>query len=297
MKWTGVPPLASLRAFEAAGRNLNYSAAGRELNVSHAAIAQQVKSLENHLDLRLAARSGKGIELTPEGVFLLEHLTRGFEDIADGLSSLSQAEAERPVHVTMTPSFAANWFMPRMQSFRAVHPDIDLTVNPTVDLVDLRKTQCDVAIRFGAADWSGLESRLLLPSHFVIVGVPDLVPDDWQGRPEDFLKLPWLEDLGSDEVGHWMEDQGIEMPSTTHVTRLPGYMMLTALRNGQGVAATARVLIEEDIADGRLVILYETSKASASGYHLVWRPGIQRPAVKDFVRWIRREARDQGEAA
>ena len=195
--------------------------------------------------------------------------------------------------MTMTPSFAANWFMPRMQGFRFAHPEIDLTVNPTVDLVDLRKAQCDVAIRFGNGDWQGLESKLLLPSHFVIVGVPELMPDDWQGRPEEFLNLPWLEDLGSFEVAHWMEEQGIEMPSTTHVTSLPGYMVLTALRNGQGVAATARILIEEDIEDGRLVILHETTKTSASGYHLVWRPGIQRPAVKDFVRWIRQEAQER----
>ena len=152
MDWTAFPPLSSLRAFEAAARNLNYSAAGRELNVSHAAIAQQVRSLESHLGLRLAQRAGRGIELSPQGALLAEHLTHGFGEMAGALRALTAAESDRPLHVTMTPSFAANWFMPRMQSFRAAHPDIDLTVNPTVDLVDLRKTQCDVAIRFGKSD-------------------------------------------------------------------------------------------------------------------------------------------------
>lgn len=292
MNWNGIPPLASLRAFEAAGRCLNYSAAGRELNVSHAAITQQVKALENHLGFRLASRAGKGIELTPEGQFLFDHLSRGFAVIAEGLSELSTTEAERPVHVTMTPSFAANWFMPRMQLFRASHPETDLTINPTPDLIDLRNARCDVAIRFGTGDWHNVDTELLLPSNFVIVSAPDLLPDDWNGNPQDFLRLPWLEELGSDEVGHWMAEQGLVMPVSTHITSLPGYMMLTALRNGQGVAAAARILVEEDLAEGRLMILHETSRENTSGYHLVQQSGIQRPAVKQFVRWIRREARN-----
>ena len=292
MDWSRIPPLASLRAFEAAARNLNYSAAGRELNVSHAAIAQQVRGLEGWLGFRLARRAGRGIELTAEGVYLAEHLVRGFGEIADGLRKLNDTEAARPVHVSMTPSFSMNWFLPRMQLFRVAHPDIDMVVNPTTAPVDFATSDCDVAIRFGRGGWDGLESELLLPSNFAIVAAPALVADNWNGEMEDLPRLPWLQELGTREVRHWLEGQGIEMPDTAHITDLPGYMMLAALRSGQGIAATARVFVDDDVETGRLVVLYEGEREPTAGYHLVWRKGVQRDAVRHFLRWIRREAEE-----
>lgn len=292
MDWTTLPPLAALRAFEAAARNLNYSAAGRELNVSHAAIAQQVRLLERFTGLRLAERAGRGIALTPEGRLLAGHLTSGFEEIAGAFRALSTAEADRPLHVTMTPSFAVSWFMPRMPLFRMAHPDIDLVVNPTVENVDLSSTGCDIAIRFGAGVWPGLESELLLPSNFVIVAAPSVVGDNWQGRPEDLATLPWLQELGTEEVEQWLASQGIEMPARAHITEMPGYLLERALRDGQGAAVTARVFVETDIAEGRLIALHEETQSTSAGYHLAWRPGIQRPAVKQFVRWIKKAAKE-----
>lgn len=293
MDWARIPPLASLRAFEAAARNLNYSAAGRELNVSHAAVAQQVRGLEGWLGFKLARRAGRGIELTAEGIYLAEHLVRGFGEIADGLRKLNDTEASRPVHVTMTPSFSMNWFLPRMQLFRVAHPDIDMVVNPTTETIDFATADCDVAIRYGHGEWSGLESELLLPSNFAIVAAPDLVADNWTGQLEDLARLPWLQELGTREVRHWLASQGIEMPDTAHVTDLPGYMMLTALRSGQGIAATARVFVEDDIETGRVMVLFEGERVPSGGYHLVWRKGVQRDAVRDFLNWIRAVAREE----
>ncbi len=292
MDWTRFPPLTSLRAFEAAARNLSFSAAGRELNVSHAAVAQQVKSLEAHLGLRLVQRAGRGIAPTPEGALLVEQLTHSFGQMAETLRALSASESERPLHVTMTPSFAVSWFMPRMQLFRIAHPGIDLVVNPTVELIDFASSDCDVAIRFGAGGWRGVEYELLLPSRFVIVASPDLVGKDWQGQPEDLLGYPWLQELGTEEVKLWLADQGIEMPARAQITDLPGYMVLAALRNGQGVAAAARVFVEDDLAAGHLIELYEEPEDTSAGYYLVWRAGILRPALKHFLRWIRGATRE-----
>ncbi len=292
MDWTRFPPLTGLRAFEAAARNLSFSAAGRELNVSHAAVAQQVKSLESHLGLRLVRRAGRGIAPTPEGALLAGQLTESFGQMAEALRGLTAAEQERPLHVTMTPSFAVSWFLPRMQLFRIAHPGIDLVVNPTVEAIDFASSDCDVAIRFGSGGWQGVEYELLLPSGFVIVASPDLVGKDWRGPPEDLLKFPWLQELGTEEVKLWLAEQGIEMPARAQITDLPGYMVLTALRNGQGVAAAARVFVEDDLAAGHLVALHEEPDDLSAGYYLVWRAGIQRPALKHFLRWIREETRE-----
>ncbi len=295
MDWSVFPPLASLRAFEAAARNENYSAAGRELNVSHAAIAQQVRALEAFLGFRLAHRSGRGIALTPEGETLAGQLTGGFGQIGDALRSLSAQEAERPIHITMTPAFAVSWFLPRMPLLRDAHPDIDLMVNPTAEVIDFANSDCDVGIRFGSGGWDGLESEPLVSSNFVIVAAPDLVAGRWTGDARELLDLPWLQELGSAEVERWLAGQGLEQPTPAHITNLPGYMVLAALRDGQGVAATARAFVEDDLASGRLIVLYEGVRETATGYHLVWRPGIQRPALKAFIAWIRRMAGDDAE--
>ena len=288
-----MPSLTGLRAFEAAARQQSYSAAGRELNVSHAAIAQQVKSLEAHLELRLVRRAGRGIATTPEGAFLATQLSDGFGQVASAVQELMAAEAERPLHVSMTPSFAVSWFMPRMQLFRIAHPDIDLVVNPTVDNVDFANSDCDVAIRFGTGGWQGLEMEQLLPSSFAIVAAPDLVGPVWQGQPEDLLGFPWLQELGTDEIKLWLGDMGIDMPAKAQITNLPGYMLLDALRKGQGIGAVARVFVEEDLSAGRLVVMYDEAEDTSTGYYLVWRPGVPRPALRHFLRWIRGAAQDQ----
>lgn len=292
MDWTRFPPLTSLRAFEAAVRNASYSAAGRELNVSHAAVSQQVKSLEAHLGLRLVQRAGRGIAPTPDGVMLAQQLTDSFGQIAETLRGLNAAEAERPVHVTMTPSFAVSWFMPRLPLFRVAHPGIDLVVNPTVENVDLAETGCDVAIRFGTGGWQGLECEQLVESSFAIVAAPDLVGPVWQGQPQDLLDYPWLQELGTDEIRLWLKDMGIDMPAKAQITNLPGYMLLNAVRDGQGIAAVARVFVEDDLGSGRLVTLYDESEDTRTGYYLVWRAGLQRPALKYFLRWIRGATRN-----
>ena len=291
MDWKRFPPLVSLRAFEAAARRGGYSAAGRELNVTHAAIAQQVRSLEAFLGLRLAARDGRGIAPTAEGAILAEHLARGLGEIEAGLRRLGAAEATRAVHVTMTPAFAVSWFLPRMALLRAAHPEVELMVNPTADVIELAAQGCDVAIRFGAGGWEGLESEELVASDFVIVAAPELVGANWSGAAADLLDLPWLQELGTMEVARWLAAQGLDMASPPRVTSLPGYMVLAALREGQGVAATARTLVEDDLAAGRLIALHEAGAGPPTAYHLVWRAGHQRPALATFLAWIRRTAR------
>ncbi len=289
--------MAGLRAFEAAARNLGYSSAGRELNITHAAVAQQVRALETHLGVKLAERAGRGIALTPAGQTLSAGLTEGFGTVADTLRALSAAQANRPVHVTMTPCFAVSWFLPRMQLFTQSHPDVDLMVNPTPDLVVLDGTSCDVAIRFGTGDWPGLESEPLVPSNFVIVAAPSLLKGRKITEPSDLLSFHWLQELGTDEVAQWLAGRGLTLPRETHITNLPGYMLLGALREGQGVAATARVFVEGDLADGRLIALFEVTGGSPTAYHLVWRPGRQRPALKAFLRWIRQVASEESQDA
>lgn len=292
MTLAGMPPLSTLRAFEAAARLGGFTAAGRELNVTHAAVSQQVRRLEAHLGVELMRRSGRGLELTEPGARLAARLTEGFRTVAEAVAELVEAERERPLRISLTPMFASSWLLPRIGGFRAKHPEIELMLDPSPELVELKAGGFDLAIRYGDGDWPGLDSEPLIPSQFVVVVAQKLL--DTQGGEPDIRTLPWLEQQGTEELRHWLAQRGVDVGQKHNIIHLPGYMTLTALRDGQGVAATTRVFVDEDIRAGRLVVLYEDLRPDASGYHLTWPPGELREPARRFVAWVKAEAGQAG---
>ena len=267
------------------------SKAAEELGVTHPAVTQQVRALEQHLGLKLMTREGRGLALTPEGAYLAECSTVGFRKIAEAVVHLRTEEKDRPLNISMTPTFAVSWFMPRMARFHQKHPEIEVNINPTPKVVDMATDRIDAAIRYSELPMPGLVGERLVAANFVIAGTPELIATREITGPESLIGLPWIQEAGTREVERWLADQGIAMPEKTHISEMPGYLMLTALRAGQGIAATARTFIEDDIAAGRLVVLFEETGVAPRSYNLVTLPGAQRPALKAFVSWIRREAR------
>ncbi len=284
MDWTALPSLASLRAFEATARLGSFSAAGRELNVTHAAVGQQVRHLEARLETQLVRREGRGVVLTEAGAALARDVGAGFREIRDAVERISDAAGKRPVRVTMTTTFAAQWFMPRYADFRRAHPDYDLTVNPTGEVVDLATGECDVAIRFGTGDWPGLDVTPLLMTPFVIVGAPNLNKAPVT-TPRELANMPWFQEIGAGEVDRWLAEHELDLRERGVVTEMPGHMVLPLVRDGLGIASSARVFVEDDIAAGRLHVLWQDRRES-EGYYVVHRKGVLRPAVRAFIRWL-----------
>lgn len=295
MDWSRMPSLAGLRAFAAVAEAGTLAGAGRKLNVSHAAISQQVRALEAFLGAELVVRQGRGIALTQEGRALAGQLDEAFLLMHRAVAELTDADRTRPLQVTMTPSFAVSWLMPRISDFRHRHPEIDLMLNPTADVVELEPGGVDLAIRFGMGEWKGLNSEPLLLTTFVVVAARSLVGDT------DFTDLarlrdyPWLQELGINESANWWKRQGIT-PSRGNNLHMPGYMMLESLRRGDGVTAAARAFIEPEIRSGHLRVLFEDEERG-NGYHLVTRPGVQRPPLKTFIAWLRSHRDRQGNAS
>ena len=290
MEWRSLPPLAALRAFGAFVETGSVVAAGSALSVSHAAISQQLRSLEAHLGVTLFDRSGRSMALTGEGEILAQGCADGFAAIALAVGLITGAEAERPLHISPTPSFAAAWLMPRLSEFRVAHPGVNLVLDPTADLVQLVPGGVDLSIRYGTGGWDGLEDELLVETSMVVVAAPALIEGHDTSDLARLGELPWLEEVGTTESTNWLAAHGVTHGVRGSLTQVPGNLMLDGARDGQGVAVTVRAFVEADIQARRLCVLHEDATPGA-GYHLVTRPGVQRPALRAFIRWIRKAAR------
>lgn len=287
MDWRSLPPLSALRAFSAFAECGNVVGAGDALGVSHAAISQQLRVLEQHLDVALLDRSGRALRLTAQGALLAQALNKGFAQMSEGVAALTGARDERPLHITMTPTFAASWLMPRLAGFRAAHPEIDLMIDPTAKVVSLASDGVDLAIRYGRGHWADVEATLLWESPMVVVGAPGLVEGIPYGDVAAASQLPWIEEMGSSEATNWRKhsDLAQKVAATLNV---PGNLLLEGARNGLGVAAAVRRFVQGDIDAGRLVVLNEDA-SRGTGYYIVTRTGVLRPPLKAFVTWLKRE--------
>lgn len=292
MDWHGFPSLAALRAFSALAETGTAVAAGEKLNVSHAAISQQIKALEAHLGLSLVTRGGRSLSLTPEGEQLAQALLAGFEGMAATIAALTGADALRPLHIATTPTLAAAWLMPQLGGFHAAHPEIDLVLSTSPRVEPMDRGGIDVALRYGAGDWPGLDCEPLFLSPMVVVAAPGLVGEGDFDTLDDLAGFPWLMDAGLSEANNWLHGIGTLTRLSRGSIQLPGNLLLDGARDGRGVAVTVRAFIENDLRSGRLRVLFESD--AVKGYHIVTRPGVHRPALRHFLRWLRRQVRTCG---
>ncbi|MBE1292062.1 MAG: LysR family transcriptional regulator [Rhodobacteraceae bacterium] len=290
MDWSSLPSLAALRAFEAAARHQNLSAAARELNVTHAAIAQHVRSLETDLATPLLFRSGRGVAPTEEGRHLALHLTDGFDIIAQGVSALQRSKEDRPISVSVTPSFAANWLMPRIGGFWQAHPEISLNINPSVHLIDLRRDGFDMAIRFGNGKWPGLSCELLTSGEFWVVASPQLLTTGNTTTLAEAGNYPWLMDQHMLEWRQVVEDAGLDLNTVDMTSLETNELVLSATRAGLGVSVHPRSLVEREVAFGALTQICSLPRTDL-GYHLVTLPRPLRTKERAFRKWLMAEAK------
>ena len=286
MDWRNIPSLPALRAFEAAARTGSLSEAARELNVTHAAIAQHLRTVEKHLGLTLMQREGRGMVLTEMGRKLSLPLTEAFGKIADAVDAVTTADAQRPLCVTLTPTFASKWLMPRLGAFWKSHPDIPLALHPDRRSIDLVREGMDLAIRFGMGVWPGLDAELLLPANFSVVGAPSLLGDRTRLTPEEMTAFPWIIEEEWPEQFVWMRNIGIDVDRIESKPVPTEELALSAARQGYGLHVELSALIDEDLAAGLLRAVFDQCSADL-GYYLVTRPGHAKPALRTFTRWLK----------
>ncbi len=287
--WRTLPSLTALRAFAATADTRSFSQAARALNVTHAAVSQQVRALEDDLGRSLVQRDGRGVSLTTDGEQLHDALGEGFAAIQRGVEALRAGEVDRPVRVTLTASFAAQWLMPRLKGFWERHPDIGLSLHPDARVVDLHRERMDLGIRYGNGDWPGLDSTRLAAAGLVIAGAPSLLGGRETLSLEEMREMDWVLTRNWSEQDAYLRRLGLD-PGALSRTDVSGEeLAIAAARQGLGLVVESAALIEADVADGRLRIMHE-SRDSLPAYFIVTLPGQQRAAARAFLKWLKSQA-------
>jgi LysR family glycine cleavage system transcriptional activator len=287
--WRTLPPLTALRAFAATAELRSFSQAARVLNVTPAAVAQQVRALEDQLGRALVQRDGRGVSLTTDGEQLAEALGEGFAAMVRGVEALRAGEADRPVRVTLTASFAAQWLMPRLKDFWEKFPDIGLSLHPDARVVDLHRERMDLAIRYGNGDWPGVEATYLASARLVIAGAPSLLGDRQRLTPDEMREMDWILQRNWPEQDAYLRQLGLEPESLSRTDLSGEELVIAAARQGLGLAVESIALIESDVEGGRLRVVHE-SREKLPAYFIVTLPGPQRAAARAFLKWLKTQA-------
>jgi LysR family glycine cleavage system transcriptional activator len=296
-----LPPLNAVRAFEAASRHASFQAAADELAVTAGAVAQQVKALEQWLGIALFRRlPSKGVALTQSGQRYAGAVSQLLDDLADATSRLMAQDNGHILTVSTVPSFASQWLIPRLGSFRQRNPGLDVRVIASNSLTDFAREDVDLVIRYGRGQYPGLWSELLLEETYFPVCSPALVND-----PEHPLRT--VADLRDHTLLHEEPDTLIaESPDWPRWLALAGatgidarrgprfthtYLALQAAAAGQGVALVTNVLIGDDLGTGRLVRPFGPDVPGPYNYYFVCLPdALGLPKVEAFRRWIEEES-------
>jgi len=289
-----LPPLSTLRAFEAAAEHESFSAAGDQLNLTHGAVSRAVKTLEDHLGVDLFERSHRKVRLTRAGEIYAEEVRYALNHLRAG-AKLIEAESETGIlSVSTMDSFATQWLLPKLQRFKNDHPEIDMRLMISDDLVNFVADGVDIAIRYGKGGYQGVEYEQLMMEEVFPVCSPALLngPKPLK-KPQDLVQHTLIHDDLYVTWRVWLSAAGV---TDIDVARGPSYNLssyvVQAAIRGEGVALGRGALVSEDLAAGRLVRLFRTSVPANMSYFVVYpRQALNRKKVRDFRDWLFEQVR------
>jgi LysR family glycine cleavage system transcriptional activator len=280
-----LPPLAALKAFEAAARLGSFSRAAEETYVTHGAVSHQVKALEELVGVPLFARNGRRVVLTVDGKALADRIRAALRDINEAIESVGRRDRSNQLTVSMLPSFAARWLMPRLGRFMEKHPGIAVNVHASLDLADFARDGVDMAVRFGCGGWSNVEAEKFMDDQRFPVASPRLNRGRLPARPAELTKFRLLS-TDDEPWTPWFKAAGLKMREPDGPMFNDAAMMVQAAVDGGGIAFARRSITEGDLAAGNLVRLFDIAVKAEESYYLVWPKGKPPAKVLAFRDWI-----------
>jgi len=284
-----LPPLNSLKCFEAAGRLLSFTRAAKELNVTQAAISHQIKVIEEYLDVSLFIRYPRKLVLSKQGKALLPDIIEAFDRVSMAIGAISKDPSSSMISVRLAPSFAARWLSPRLKYFWLQYPEIDLCLYHAHPPVDFEREEIDIAVTYGKGDWAGVVADPLLSLDFFPVCSPAFMQND---KPlTDIENLRYYSLLHDASYECWNE--WLKLAQLTNIDANKGTIiddtnvLIQAAIDGQGIALGSTTFVEEYLENGKLVKPFEVVLRNEFAYYIVCpQKHLLNPAVKAFKEWL-----------
>jgi LysR family glycine cleavage system transcriptional activator len=306
------PPALALRAFEAAARNLSFTAAAVELHLTQGAISRQIRILEEFLGRKLFYRFIRRVELTPVGHDYYLEIQQALADIERATQRAIGSQGRATLTLSVMPTLAASWLMPRLGGFVESHPDVDIRLITSIEPVNFQSTEIDVAVRVGrlpgstyrpeqpridlemVTTWRGVVAEYLLPDVLVPVMSRTLLA---QGppiaAPADLLAYPLLHTASRKHAwGDWLAAHGVALPGGGEGLDFGHFFMgLRAAQSGKGIAIVPSILVSDSDSDGDLVCPLPADVESAGSYYVLTREARSKEAFVSALRaWLMAEA-------
>ncbi|MDX1541064.1 MAG: LysR substrate-binding domain-containing protein [Geminicoccaceae bacterium] len=286
-----LPPFAALRAFHAAARHSRLRDAADSLGVTESAVSHQLRRLEDFLKTALFDRSGPTLELTAAGRRYLEQIDPAIRQIQSATEALVRPGGRNVVRLTLPPSLAATWLIPKLGAFEREHPEIELQLVPTTRVVDLQRDQVDLAIRHGKGAWPGIDAAFLLEETALPVCAPgylNLAPGEDALAALDRVRLI-VNARFPGEWEEWARARGLAAPAQAAAIELDSIeQVLQVAESGHGLALGRRPMVDDRLARGSLIAPFGAASPTGAAYYLC-RPAGEVPTAtaRRLEGWLR----------
>lgn len=283
-----LPPLTALRAFEAAARLGSFSRAADEISVTHSAVSHQVRALERALGTPLFQRNGRRVALTEAGRHFSERVGAALRDIGEAAQFVRRGGRDKNfLTISMLPSFAARWLLPRIGRFMEQHPEIAVNIHSSLALVDFERDEVDFGIRLGRGQWPGLEAQKFLDDEFFPVVSPRYNGGRLPQRPADLGRFRLMK--GHEPWTPWFRAAGVKLEEPRGPVFNDHALLMQATVDARGIALARRSIAEIDLRAGTLVRLFDVAVPSESANYLVWPKGRLSPNAALLRDWLLEE--------
>ena len=286
-----LPPLAAMRAFEAAARLESFSRAADEIHLTHGAVSHQVRALESFVGVPLFVRQGRGVVLTADGRMLAGEIRSALAQIGAAAQAIRRRGQSNRLTISVMPSFGSRWLMPRIGRFMAEHAAWEVNIDSSSQFVDFARDEIDVAVRFGRPPWPGVDHVWLMDDEYLMVASPRLNRGRLPKEPRQLEQFPLLR-TDVEPWQHWCRAAGIDLaPPMRGVDYQDMGVMLQEAIDGRGIMLSRRSIAATELEKGTLVALFDLAVPAEAAYWVVWPQSVPlSDRVAAFREWIIHEA-------
>ncbi len=284
-RFQNIPSLSALRALDLLDRLGTASAVAQDLGQTQGAISRQIKTLEQQLEVQLVRREKQRLYLTPQAKTYIEDVRSGLTKIETATRTLRSGRSGGTLTLGILPAFGMRWLMPKLSDFSSRHPEITLNMLTRLHPFDFTQEPIDAALHFGSPDWDHVSSLKLMSEYLVPVAAPTYVTTFDPNAVEKYTLLHM--ETRPTAWSDWIAKQGFSGKAPSGPVYDQFSTLMQAVLHGQGIALMPQYLVQEHLATGQMVQVFDGDGTTDKAYHLVWPTSDHLPEpVKVFRDWL-----------